>query len=255
MRKAYSIGIDLHGTLLDEKEELKKENVNKLKEAIKKVKRFANVFTCTGNDLLFVKQKLAPVFSLFDGFVLETGCVVSYDGKTEKVLTSRRERDRISELYELCLEQEYAWVTDANRRRLTTISLFTREPEKRAAEVKELVRNNGFGEKVTVTYSSVAVDIIPAGYNKFTGLDEITKKTRTIGIADSMNDALLVLNADYAFVPQNASKQLLKKIGKKKRVINVNDWTRLNKNTVIKASEKESSGVIQLLEKLCEKVG
>ncbi|MBI5159633.1 HAD hydrolase family protein [Candidatus Micrarchaeota archaeon] len=255
MDKQYSIGIDLHGTLLNKQEELEQEDVQGLRNALTKAKRFANVYACTGNDLYFTKQKIEQLTDLLDGAVLETGCTASLDWKTEEILTTEKEREAIKKLYKTCLEQEYEWVTDAHRRRLTTISLFTNEPAKHAVEVEELVKKNGFAQAVDVIYSSVAVDVIPKGYNKYEGFKKISGNAKLVGIADSMNDVALILNSDYALVPSNTTQKLLEKAREKKKVIGIREWNELDDKTVVKATEKESKGVIQLLEKLAELVG
>jgi hypothetical protein len=100
-------------------------------------------------------------------------------------------------------------------RRLATISMFTKtelggpDPKQLYPIVIDTVEKLGFGADVLVTHSDVAVDIIPAGFNKITGLRHIADAPSLIGIADSLNDLHLIADADRAFLPANASTALL----------------------------------------------
>jgi len=246
--KPYVIGIDMHGTLLNQKEECPKKFHRRLRLAIQRVKPFARVYTCTGNDLLFVMDKLKGLLDLFDGHVLETGCVVSLDGKTEQILVTEKELEEIRALKKKIGERKFSWVTDGNRRRLATISLFTDDPKGDHQDVQAFVDSVGFEKKVTVVHSSVAVDIKPVGYDKYIGLRFIAEGKKTIGIADSQNDAPLILLSDFACVPANAAPELVNLVESQgRKVVDIFAAKSLQRNQVAGASRKEVEGVIELL--------
>ena len=71
-------GIDLHGTLLSDDEVIMKNTEKDLINLLKKKPSFLKNYICTGNDLGFIKRKIPKnILDLFDGAVLETGCVFS----------------------------------------------------------------------------------------------------------------------------------------------------------------------------------
>ncbi|MFA5858104.1 MAG: hypothetical protein WC955_03455 [Elusimicrobiota bacterium] len=209
------IGIDLHGTLLGKGWRIEDKLITPLCEAMAGVNKLGKLYICSGNDLSFI-NKYVPhkVRGLFEGYILETGCVVS-SGKNEKVVVTRRMVRRIKSL-ERILRTLKIPNTKYFGRRLATISVFTKnehsglDPRVIFPEVQKLVDGYGYHQDVIVTHSDVAVDILPMGYNKFTGLKHIAGKRCTVGIADSMNDYNLILNSDYAFLPANAAETLLR---------------------------------------------
>jgi hydroxymethylpyrimidine pyrophosphatase-like HAD family hydrolase len=248
VNKQYAIGIDMHGTLLDCEEEIPKKFHKALRLAIQRVKPFASIYTCTGNDLLFVKERLRGLLGLFDGHILETGCVISLNGKTEQVLVKEEELKAIKMLKKKIDRRRFSWVTEGNRRRLATISLFTNNPKSHMPDVQAFVNSVGFGNIISVVHSSVAVDLKPKGYDKYTGLRFVAKGKNTIGIADSQNDSPLILHSDFAFVPENVDPELVDLVESNgKRVVNISNAKGLKRNQVIKASKKEVEGVIQIL--------
>jgi len=219
----YVIGIDLHGTLLDKNWKIKKDKRKKLIKNIKDVKDFCKVYVCSGNDLSFIPKYIpSDVRQEFDGYVLETGCVVS-DGKKEKIIIPKKLTKEIKKL-ESELKKKKPKEVKYFARRLITISMFTKDeksgidPAKLYLEIKKIVEDLGYRKTVLVTHSDVAIDIIPKGYNKYSGIKHVAKKRKTIGIADSLNDLELILNSDYGFIPANASPKLISKI-KNKNVI------------------------------------
>jgi len=216
--KEFAVGIDLHGTLLDDHWEIRPDLMDGLKAAMDSVIDICDIYVCSGNDLTFI-EKYVPVAvrKRFKGFILETGCVLS-DGFEEAILVPGEALDDIKEL-ETALKAETILDVKYFARRLATISAFTRDeregigPEVIFGRVKDLVKELGYSNKVYVTHSSVAVDIIPKGFDKYTALDYASKGRKTIGIADSLNDSHLILNADHGFVPRNASPALMQLIG------------------------------------------
>ena len=209
------VGIDLHGTLItDHSEEVPPTSRPRLLAAMERVKGLARLYVCTGNDLGFLHRKLpTEVLDRMDGAVLETGCVVS-DLRTETILVDPLVVRRVKMLEGLLQEKRFEWVYKFARR-LATVSLFTRRGLCAADfrdEVERQVQALGFSDVVIVTYSSVAVDVIPRGFNKLTGLRRLAGSEPAVGIADSMNDLELIRGADYAFLPANSSPELLERL-------------------------------------------
>lgn len=247
------IGIDLHGTLLDRQWKIKPDVKPALIEALIAVKAFCMVYVCSGNDLTFIEKYIPKdVRQCFDGFVLETGCVIS-DGKNEEVVVQEQSVKLIKELEAKLKEKQFKEVKYFARR-LATISMFTKTEKAGAApdafyhRAKAAVRALGFADTVIVTHSSVAVDIIPTGHNKFSGIGRVAKGLRTIGIADSLNDSNLITDADYAFLPANASPKLfavLSEAGKK--IVPLDKAEGLRKNTVLQSRHNNTEAVVDVL--------
>ncbi|MBU0628687.1 MAG: HAD hydrolase family protein [Nanoarchaeota archaeon] len=253
MNKDYVIGIDLHGTLLDRDWEIKQNLIGELKDSIERVKANSEVLTCTGNDLTFVKKHVPKeIFDLFDGFVLETGCVIS-DGKEEKVISKPNEIKIIKELEEELKKQKFKELAYFARR-LSTISLFTKDPYDSNVPrdfhpiVDSKIKELGFENDVFATYSSVAVDIIPKGYNKATGINYIAGGRKTIGVADSLNDSHLLTDCNQAFIPINSPVELLDYLRVKgKKIENIKDINQLFSGKVIQSKKGFTGGVIEIL--------
>jgi len=213
----YIIGIDLHGTLLDEQWEIKDALKHQLIKQLNVVRQIAKVFVCSGNDITFIYKYIPEdIRSYFDGYILETGCVIS-DGTDEKIIIPKELTIVIKELEAKLKEINFKEVKYFGRR-LITITMFTKDeyegldPAEFYPKALKVVKDLGFEDKVLVTHSNVAIDIIPKGYNKFTGLKYLAGELKTIGIADSLNDLDLIIDADYAFIPANASISLIKKL-------------------------------------------
>ncbi len=82
------IGIDLHGTLLNKDWSIAKNLVEPMNEALAKLNEKTKIYTCTGNDLSFVKTHIpSSIQKYFAGYVLETGCVIS-DKEKEEIITT-----------------------------------------------------------------------------------------------------------------------------------------------------------------------
>ena len=211
----YHVGIDLHGTLItDHPEEVPARVLPKLLAVMRGLSGRVRLYACTGNDLGFLERKLpGEVMGLLDGAVLETGCVVS-DIRTETVLVDEAVVVRTKDIESALRERGFGWVYKFARR-LATVSLFTRmglRAADYASEVAAEVKALGHGEAFEVTYSSVAVDVIPRGFNKLSGLRQLAGDEPVVGIADSMNDFELVSGADISFLPGNASPELLRRL-------------------------------------------
>jgi hydroxymethylpyrimidine pyrophosphatase-like HAD family hydrolase len=248
MEKKYFLGLDLHGTLLEPGEILRPELIPALIEGLQKIADRAVLFLCTGNDLEFVDRKIpGDLRDCFNGYVLETGCSWSPDRFQEKVLTTPEEQTLIKDL-ELELNEQRFTEVNYFAHRLTTISMFCNRPREFFPEVEAAVAALGVRERVLVTYSSVAVDILPRGYNKFTGLKKVAEGRKTIGIADSMNDAALLLEADFALAPQNLASELKPLLASSGRpVIPLIQATDLASRAVPISAQRETEGVLEIL--------
>jgi hydroxymethylpyrimidine pyrophosphatase-like HAD family hydrolase len=244
----YIIGLDLHGTLLEPGEILRPELMPALIGGLHKIADRAVLFLCTGNDLEFVDRKIpADLRDCFHGYVLETGCSWSPDRFQEKVLTTPEEQAVIKDL-ELKLKEERFPEVNYFAHRLTTISMFCDQPKEFYSEVEAAAARLGVRDRVTVTYSSVAVDILPKGYNKFTGLKKVAEGRKTIGIADSMNDAALLLEADFALAPANLAPELKPLLAQRGRpVVPLSKTEGLTSPAVPIASKGETEGVLEIL--------
>jgi len=250
----YIIGLDLHGTLLEPGEVLRDELVPEIARALSAVREKALIYLCTGNDLSFVDQKVPRnLRELLDGYVLETGCSVSNDKKAETMLTSLEDRNKIKELERLLNRQGFVEL-NYFAHRLTSIAMFTENPPGFFKKVKEFVDSTPFKESVDVIYSSVAVDIIPRGYNKFRGLVAAAQGRKTIGVADSVNDLPLLIYADHAFAPANLAPQVAGFLahpedpsGKQRGIKPLTEASGLDEDKLFVAESRETRGVIEIL--------
>jgi len=245
----YILGLDLHGTLLEPGEILRQEMVEPIKSSLANLNNRASRFICTGNDLSFVCRKIpSPILAEIDGHILETGCSVSRDNKTEEILTTVAEQNLIRELDCLLRQQRF---TEINyfAHRLTTISMFCDQPQNFWQKITEFVKTTPYFPLVHITYSSVAVDILPSGYDKHKGLSLVADGHQTIGIADSMNDRSLLENSDFAFAPANLSPELLLILQKSGRqIIPLVQANQLSSNAVFIATQPETAGVKEILD-------
>ena len=246
---AYILGLDLHGTLLEPGEILRPELAPKVADGLSRLRGRALRWLCTGNDLEFVRRKIpAAVLAEIDGYVLETGCSHSADGCEEIVDTTTAERDTITNL-ELLLRGAGFPEVNYFAHRLTSISMFCDRPAEFSRKVEGFVCGTEFFERVQVTWSSVAVDILPAGYDKHRGLTRAADGRATIGVADSMNDLALLSRSDYSLAPANLAPELrplLERAGR--RIIACGEAAALPTNAVVVAAAKETEGVIELLD-------
>lgn len=212
------VGIDLHGTLIDDQEKFSAGSEIELEKLLKNKPDNIKLFVCTGNDLPFVERKICRYYDYFDGAVLETGCVVSRDAGKEQILVAQDVVNKIK-----TLEQELAALNFAQiykfARRLASISMFTKYGESLEdfyQLISTLQKHNDF---CRVTRSSVAVDIIPNGFDKFNGLRHFAETGDQIfALADSLNDLELLKKADLSLLPGNYHPDLPSLIGNKDKL-------------------------------------
>lgn len=248
MEKKYILGLDLHGTLLEPGEILWPDRIPALTAGLHRLANRAVLYLCTGNDLEFVDRKIpAELRDCFHGYVLETGCSFSPDRFQEKILCRPEEQALIKDL-ELELKRERFPQVNFFAHRLTTISMFCDQPQAFAPAVQAAVERLRVAKRVLVTYSSVAVDVLPQGYNKFTGLKRVAEGRKTIGIADSMNDAALLLEADFAFAPANLAPELKPLLAAKGRpAAPLAQTFGVTSSTLPLSSKRETEGVLEIL--------
>jgi len=248
-----AVGIDLHGTLMEDREYVRPELLGRLVEALSRVKSFSRLYVCTGNDLSFVKRKVpAEILSLFDGLVLEHGCVLSF-GDDERVQVPAGTVGRVKAL-EASLKSYDDPELYKFDRRLTSAALFTRwgfSPAEYMAKIAERVRLHGGGGLVYVTHSSVAVDVVPLGYTKASGLRAVAAGLPTVAVADSMNDVQLHLESAYSFAPSNISGRLKAALEEAGRAVSrLSEAEELGRGVTYVADWPATEGVIQVLNAL-----
>lgn len=258
---SHAAGIDLHGTLLDRHWKVDVGSLNRLTRSLESLRDRCLLFICSGNDLSFLHRHLTDaMMSLFDGYVLETGCVVS-DGTVEQVLVSPDSAASIRTIEDILRGHGFPEVRYFAPRR-ATVSLFTRtaeggsDPAELMPRVVEAVEESGFGERVYVTHSDVAVDVIPRGYDKLSGLRAAAGSLRTIGIADSLNDLPLITGADLAFLPANASVALESALESAGRTVHaLGEGVPPGREVVLKSGSESTGAVVEILEFLFEYLG
>jgi Fe-S-cluster containining protein len=246
--RGYIVGIDLHGTMLEPGEIFPEELVVPVARELDRLKSKALLWLCTGNDLSFVDKKIpAPVLDMLDGYVLETGCSVSRDKRGEDMITNEDEQRLIKDLEKMLAGMNFPEL-DYFAHRLTTISMFCREPRSFFHKVKAVVEKTEYNERVMITYSSVAVDILPKGYDKYRGLYAVAEGRKTIGVADSHNDKNLLIRSDYAFAPSNFARELEPELAENgRKIISLPHLNCLENNTLGLACQPETRGVLEIL--------
>ncbi len=256
----FIVALDLHGTLLDRTWSIPVQRARQLSIALMELSDRCRFCLATGNDLEFVHRHVpAPVLEHIESIILETGTVVAEQG-SERILVRESERRPIGELDAILRADPPPGVLFFARR-LATISLFTRneqggaDPAGLYPHIRTLVAENGYDTAVTVTHSDVAVDIVPAGYSKYTGLERIAGERPTIGIADSLNDLALIRDTDRAFLPANASPALLDALAAAGREVIPLDTIDVQQGTGTAIGQSRSActtGVLEILAFLAE---
>ncbi len=219
-----TIGIDMHGTLVpSDTEDVAAQHVGALIEAMRaaRVKAGARLYLCTGNDFAYVRERLNPaVLSEFTGFVLECGCVVR-SGSTTEVLVSPETTFSMRRLETELRNARLPGLRFFGHRE-AIVTAFNAWPDgdpssKASAEtldllastVRSVVAEMNMECRVSVMKAGVAVDVVPVGHSKLTGLLFVAGSTDTFAIADSMNDADLLLGTDRALIPLDAQRDLI----------------------------------------------
>src|SRR5690554_4742404 len=258
--KRSVIGIDLHGTLLNRDWSVSDTLLSKLTDKIKKLRSKAYIFICSGNDLGFTREVLPHhLIDLIDGYILENGCVFS-NGKEERLLIGEAQIKIIkaleSDLQKMNLPDLLFFA-----HRLGTVSLFTRDhregklPDKLFDFLNNLLQKQTLNNEITITHSDVAVDILPAGNSKYSGLTRICPHQRIIAIADSCNDWEFLSRANESFLPYNCSSHIMNKfIEKGFSILPVERYNNAADKTVYKSEFGYTEGVLDILTKLADRL-
>ena len=251
------IGIDLHGTLLNKDWSVSPDSLPDLLASLSDINLHSHIYICSGNDLNFVQEVLpAPVREFIDGYILENGCVFS-DGKKEHLLISPQQVSMIKSLQEDLHQHQLPEVLFYGHR-LGTISLFTKDRDRGVSPhnlflyLKDYLKSHHSFHDIHITHSDVAVDILPEGNSKFNGLSMVCPLLQIIAIADSCNDWEFLSQADYSFIPQNASPHLEKKFllhGFSIKHLTTYQHDKNNK-TIYKSDQPYTLGVIEILQKI-----
>lgn len=215
--KKFIIAIDLHGTLLDDHWVFPQYLIDQFLGLTSKLNHLADFYLCTGNDLQFIRQYVPiQIQNCFKGYILETGCVYS-DGKKEMILTEPIMIEKIKELESLLKLRNFPFIQYFAHRH-SSISLFTvtesggENPMLFIDEIDEFLKTTPYYDLIRLTWSNVALDILPKGFSKFTGIRHITEGQKIISFLDSMNDYELAIYSDITFLPANSSASLLNEI-------------------------------------------
>jgi hydroxymethylpyrimidine pyrophosphatase-like HAD family hydrolase len=210
----YVIAIDLHGTLFDEYWEIIPAYQASIINLIYDLRDAALFYLCTGNDLSFVKRYVPDfIMNHVQGCVLESGCII-YDFQETVYLTDAECRKKAETLQAYFRERHYPFVKSFGERK-TTISLFTRgesggePPERYLDTVYRDLMSHPYKDDFYITFSDVAIDIIPVGFSKWKAIKNIAKSNTIISLMDSYNDKEIALSSDYTIMPKNVSPQLI----------------------------------------------
>jgi len=246
--RIFHIGVDLHGTLINNNEFLSEGSTEQLREVLKAKPDDIRIYLCTGNDLPFVRRKLGDITDLFNGAILETGCVVSTDMIKEEIIVPLNIVTQIKNLENTLLDCDYPEVYKFARR-LATISMFTKYEYPLEGFFQKMKEDLKHLDYARVTRSSVAVDIIPAKHDKYRGLEYFGKANDVyVAVADSLNDIEMLKKADISFMPANADPATIELLGKAKpKKALGND---LDEKRLYISSKPVTFGVIEILENI-----
>lgn len=253
--KKYIIAFDLHGTLLDEKWKFSHGTEFELISYIEKFNYIADFYICTGNDFKFVEENISKtMLDYFTGFILESGCLIKKKS-INQFLINNETKNMIKELETYFIEKKYPFVKYFAQRE-ATISLFTcdenggEEPSSFYHTILNDLQKHKFGENFYLTWSNVALDIIPILNSKWNALNHLRKNNKIICFMDSFNDKESVLLSDLSFIPRNASHKLIKYLREKNKLIFPIDKFHLINHHVFISSKSYTMGVIEGLKTL-----
>jgi hydroxymethylpyrimidine pyrophosphatase-like HAD family hydrolase len=251
--KIFHVGIDLHGTLINNREFLTEGSEKELIGIIKSKPENIKLYICTGNDLLFVKRKLGDLTYMFDGAVLETGCVISEDMEKEEVIVPQNIVDQIKQLENSLIDCDYPEIYKFARR-LSTVSMFTRYESPLEDFFRKIKEELKYIDFARVTRSSVAVDIIPSKRDKYNGIEYFGKGSGIfVAVADSLNDIEWLKKSDISYMPGNADQVTVALLEKDKARTELG--TDLNRKKLYISERTETFGVIDILKNLFENYG
>ncbi|HQO09445.1 MAG TPA: HAD hydrolase family protein [Clostridiales bacterium] len=249
----FHVGIDLHGTLIDNKEFITQGSHDALRNIISSRPENIRLYLCTGNDLPFVKRKLGDLADLFSGAVLETGCVISNDMLKEEIIVPQNIVAQIKILENTLIDCDYPEVYKFARR-LSTISMFTKYESSLEDFYQKIKNDLQYLDYARVTRSSVAVDIIPSKHDKYNGLEYFGKHTDVfIAVADSLNDIEMLKKADISYMPANADPFTVERLAKFKHKKPLS--SELDSKSLYISEKPVTFGVIEILENIFKNYG
>ena len=253
--KKYIIALDLHGTLLDLNWKIKPDLENDLKNVLTNLIPNVDFYICTGNNFSFV-EKYVPkdIFDLINGFILETGCILN-----QTILTDHEIISKINILKDYLIKKQYPFIKFFADRK-SSISIFTCDeyggepPERYLDTITNDLQTHEYQNDFYVTYSNVAIDIIPANFSKWNTLKTIKDNTscEIISFMDSYNDKDVALYSDYTILPNNSSHELLNYLKQNnKNIIPLKDFAFSQKQAYF-CDDKYTLAVINGLKKIMD---
>ena len=210
----YMIAIDLHGTLLGMRWDISPQLTQELCDILDYFGAIAEIYVCTGNDSSFVQKHLPrDIHSRITGLILESGCILERSGRVE-YLTTAQSVQHIKSIETFLKSRQYPFAKYFATRE-STISIFTTDenggefPEQFADIVASDLKSHEYGDEFYLTWSNVAIDIIPAGVSKWSALQSVADGKTLVSFMDSYNDKEIALYSDFTFLPQNTAPALI----------------------------------------------
>ncbi|MCK9328417.1 MAG: HAD hydrolase family protein [Candidatus Cloacimonetes bacterium] len=247
--KKWIIAIDLHGTLLNNEWKILKNDQLELAKLMDELVDMADFYICTGNDYSFVKEYVPEIIlNKIKGCVLETGCIV-FEDKQQVNYIDNEIQSQLNDLKEYLQAKRYSFVKYFAKRE-STISIFTNDNEggKNPFEFYQLlsedVSKHPFGESFYLTWSSVALDIVPVGFSKWATLKKLAEDKLIVSFMDSFNDKDIAKNSFLTFLPSNSSEKLISYLRSENKLVFPLSKFHTVKNQVFISTKAFSEGVI-----------
>ena len=248
--KKVIIALDLHGTLLDVNWKITTGNRELLLGLLNDMSPYVDFYICTGNDYSFVEKYVdKDILNLIHGFVLESGCL-AYKSSQKTVLTDESTTRKTKELEEYLKSLKLPFIKYFAKRE-ASISIFTCDesggevPAKFYEIIKYELDHHEYKDDFCVTWSNVAIDIIPTGYSKWNTLKKHAEDKTIISFMDSFNDKEIALYSDYCILPANSSEELIFYLRNNNRLIFPLKQSHFIKNHGYIASTKYTDAVIE----------
>ncbi|MCL2063285.1 MAG: HAD hydrolase family protein [Candidatus Cloacimonetes bacterium] len=276
--KKYIIAFDLHGTLLDLNWNISNEHLQEILSLLNDLNSIADFFIITGNDYSFVEKHLPKeLIDMMSGFVLETGSYIlmpKYKFDKDNTLLSIYLDDMESsnkhcshdwikicnELLAYFQEKKYSFIKYFGNRK-ASISIFTcdenggEDPLKFYDIIQNDLNQHKFGDLFFLTWSNVALDIIPNDVSKWIALKSIAEYLNNqinfqspisiISFVDSYNDREIAEYSNYSILPSNCSKSLIEHLRKKNKLVLPLNRFHFIENLVYISENKYTLGVIE----------
>jgi HAD superfamily hydrolase (TIGR01484 family) len=209
--------LDIDGCIMPpNRDEVDLDKLSLLRENISKLSKDISISIFTGRSqeyVEFLSQVLGLIHRKNDiPFVIENGSALYYpkEKRTKPIINNTKKIQKIKELLYAELPnnpfEPKSYIITINPKENETI-------EKLKNKILSILDKNGMLEYVEVTNSASSVDILQKGINKLYGVKYVIKhyfdtKPFIVAMGDSTTDKDVLLFADNAYVPQNASNQL-----------------------------------------------